>query len=169
SCECLQFSFSGRSDVLRTDHIEIVDFGAPNEFVDFDGPRALKRNRLDLFIVDLDVAALVDLIALDDLVLAHFLAGVLIDLAVADAVARFLVDLIEADLLAFAGRGEKLNRTRHQGKAQEALPVRTRGHGSLLLGTDAQCTFFQRMTHRFVAPCSQSVPGAMKVSKNLSI
>src|SRR6476646_2926069 len=121
--------FSVRRDVIRTDQIQIVDLGARNEFVDFDGPRALERDRLDLFIVDLDITALVDLIALDDLVLAHFFAGVLIDLAVADAVARFLVDLVEADLLALAGRGEKLDRTRHQGKAQEALPVRTRGHG----------------------------------------
>src|SRR5262249_13525337 len=109
------------------------------------------------------------LIALDDLVWANLFAGVLIHLAIADAVARFLVDLIEADFLALAGRGEKLNRTRHQGKAQEALPVRARGHETLLLGPDVHSTILQRTLHRFVAQCSQSVPVGTKVSKNLSM
>ena len=53
---------------------------------------------------DLDVFAFGDLVALDDVLGRHFLAGLGIDLAIADAIAGLAVDLIEADFFALGGR-----------------------------------------------------------------
>jgi hypothetical protein len=61
---------------------------------------------LQLVLGNLQVAVLVDLVALDDIFVGHLLAGLGIDLEIADPVARLLVDLVEVDLFGFRHRGE---------------------------------------------------------------
>src|SRR5262249_5401025 len=119
--------------VVRSDVIEFVDFGLRHEFVDLDRPGALEGDRFELVVVNLDILALGDLIALDDVFGFNFFTGVLVDPAIADAIAGLFIDLVETDLLALAGGGEKLDRAGHEGKTQKALPIGARGHEQLLL------------------------------------
>ena len=109
------------------------DFG--NELVDLDGALAFDRDGFQLVRIKLDVFALVDLEAFDDVGGFDFVAGFGIDLAIPNAVAGFLIELMEADLLAFAGRRIKRDRAGDERQLQIAFPVRTRGHGTLLYAT----------------------------------
>jgi hypothetical protein len=61
-------------------------------------------NGFELFGIELDILALPYLIALDDVLLWHLIAGPRIDLAIPDAVTGLFVELVEADLFPF-GRG----------------------------------------------------------------
>jgi hypothetical protein len=97
--------FSIRHDVIGSDQIEVVNLAPRHELVDFDGASGLERDVLQLVLGNLQVAVLVDLVALDDVFIGYFLAGLGVDLEVADPVAR-LVDLVEADLFGFRRRGE---------------------------------------------------------------
>jgi len=116
-------------DVVRTDVVKLVDLGFRHELVDLDRLRTFERDGLQFVVRDLDVFALGDFVALDDLVRRDFLAGLLVHLAVADAVAGLAVDLVEADLLALGRGGIKGDRTRDQRQSQISLPVCTRCHG----------------------------------------
>ena len=57
--------------------------------------RALDLQLFQLFVLDLHVDVLVDLVALDDVVRLDLVTGLGIDLAVSDAVAGFSVELVE--------------------------------------------------------------------------
>ena len=84
---------------------------------------------VELVLRHLDVGVGVDLVALDDVLVGDFLAGVGVDLRIFDAVAGLLVDLVEGDLLGVGGGRIQRDRTGHERKAQEAFPVGTGGHG----------------------------------------
>ena len=58
-------------DVIRVVEIELVDFLFRHELVDLDDALALDRDRLELLGVELDILALADLVALDDVVAAR--------------------------------------------------------------------------------------------------
>jgi hypothetical protein len=80
-------------------------------------PLALDGDRFQLFGLKLEVFALADLVALDDVRRFDFIAGVgvdlaIFDLAIFDAMAGVLVELVEADLFALAGRRKKREGTR---------------------------------------------------------
>jgi hypothetical protein len=64
-----------RHDVVGPHQIKLVDIGLRHEFVDVDGAGALKRDVIELILVDGDVRVGVDLVALDDVVAGDFLAG----------------------------------------------------------------------------------------------
>jgi hypothetical protein len=70
--------------------------------------------------VDGDGGVGVDLVALDNVLVRHFLAGLGIDIGVLDAMAGVLVDLVEGDLLALRRRRKEPDRTGHQGQAAES-------------------------------------------------
>src|SRR5207237_4310249 len=61
-----------------------------------------------------------------------------VDLGIFDAMPGLPVDLVEADLFGIRCRRIEGNRTGHERKAQEALPVGAGGHGILRNATDNQ-------------------------------
>jgi hypothetical protein len=116
-------------EIIGADQIARIDLGAVDELVDLDGARRFQRDVLEFFLRHLDEGVGVDLVALHDVLVGDFLAGVGIDLGVLDAVAGLPVELVEADLLGFRrGRIER-DRTGDERKAQEAFPVGAGGHG----------------------------------------
>ena len=117
-----------RGDEVGADVVEVVNLLARHELVDVDGAGRFYRDRLKVLIGDLDVVALRDLIALNDVLAVHLITRLCIYLHVTDAVAGVLVELIEADLLALARGGEKRDRAGDERKTKVALPVRARGH-----------------------------------------
>jgi hypothetical protein len=113
-----------RAQIIGTDETSGIDLGAVNEFVDLDRPGRFQSHVLELLFGDLDESVGVDLVALDDVLVGDFLAGVGIDLGVFDAVAGFAIELIERDLLGFRGGRVQRDGTGDERKAQEAFPVR---------------------------------------------
>ena len=75
-----------------------------------------------------DVLALLDLVALDPILLLDRLVGLGVDDLVADAVAGLAVDDVEANALAGGGGGVERDRAGDQREFQIALPIRTRRH-----------------------------------------
>ena len=96
--------FPVRHDEVGIVEVELVDLLARHELVDIDHPLALDRNRFELLRVELEILALADLVALDDVGGFDLVAAVGIDLAIFDAMAGVLVELVKADLFPFAGR-----------------------------------------------------------------
>ena len=127
---------SGR-EIVGTDQIARIDLAAVDEFVDLDGPRRFQRDVLELLLRHLDEGVGVDLVALDDVLVGDFLAGVGVDLGVFDAMAGLPVELIERDLFGFRRGRIQRDRTVDERKAQEAFPVSAGGHGGELRVTDA--------------------------------
>src|SRR5664280_3416209 len=117
-----------RNDVIRPNKVQIVDICTRNEFVDIDRPGRLQRDVVEFVFSDLDIAVVVDLVALHNIFVVDFFAGVDINLQVFDAMAGLAIDLVKADLFAVRCRWKQRNRTCDQRKAQEALPICTRGH-----------------------------------------
>src|SRR5262249_35193129 len=65
--ERLLTDFAVGSEVVRAAQIELVDLSLRHELVDLDRALALDRDGLELFGLKLDVLALADLVAFDDL------------------------------------------------------------------------------------------------------
>ena len=91
-----------RHDVERLVEIDAVDLRHRHEFLDVDGVGALQRDVVEFVVLEQHVLALLDLVALDAILLLDRLAGLGIDDVVADAVAGLAVDDVEADALAGA-------------------------------------------------------------------
>src|ERR1035437_8751060 len=117
-----------RNDVIRPNKVQIVDICTRNEFVDIDRPGRLQRDVVEFVFGDLDIAVVVDLVALHNIFVVDFFAGVGINLKVFDAMSGLAIYLVKADLFAVRCRWKQRNRTCDQRKAQEALPICTRGH-----------------------------------------
>src|ERR1700746_443827 len=83
--------------------------------------------------IKLNVLAIADLIALDDVGGLDLLPALGIDLAVFDPMPGFLVDLMEADPLALRRGGKKSDRAGNEGELEIALPVGTGRHNYELL------------------------------------
>ena len=93
-----------RDEVIGPDEIAGIDVGLRHELVDVDRAGGFQGDVLKLVLRHFDVGVGVDLVALHDVVVRDFLAGVGVHLHVLDAVAGVSVDLVEADLLGI-GRG----------------------------------------------------------------
>ena len=94
-----------------------------DKLVDVDGARRFQRDVLELFLRHLDEGVGVDLVALDDVLVGDFLAGVGIHLDVFDAVAGLLVQLVEGDLFGLRGGRIERDRTGDERKAQKAFQL----------------------------------------------
>jgi hypothetical protein len=105
--KCLLADFTVRDDVIRVAEVKLINLFAQNEAVNLDGALAFERDGLKLLGLHLDVFALGDFIALDDIADLDLVAAFGVDLAIFDAMARVLVELMEADLLAFRAGGEE--------------------------------------------------------------
>jgi hypothetical protein len=98
---------------------------------------ALDRNRLELFVLDLQVHALVDFVATTLIVGIDWLAGLFVDQLLTKAVPGFLVDLPESDSLARRGRRVERDWARNEGKLEKTFPVRARrGHRNSYANAD---------------------------------
>ena len=117
-----------RDDVVGTVVEALVDLHRRHETIDFDRVLALDLQGLDLVVLDLDVDALVDLVAAPLVGGVHRLARLLIDQLLAQAIAGFLVDLAERDALGRCGGRIHRNRAGNQRELQVPLPIRTRRH-----------------------------------------
>jgi hypothetical protein len=118
-----------RTQVIGADQIARVDLALVDELVDFDGARRFQRDVLEFFLGHLDERVGVDLVALDDVLVGDFLAGVGVYLGVFDPMARLPIELVEGDLLGFRGGRVQRDGTGDERKAKEAFPVRAGGHG----------------------------------------
>jgi hypothetical protein len=98
------------------------------KLVDLDGARGFQRDLLEFLLGHLDELVLLQLVALDDILVGHLVAGVGVHLEILDAVAGLPVELVEADLLALRGRRIERHRAGDQGQTQKAFPVGARGH-----------------------------------------
>src|SRR5262249_55892100 len=105
------------------------DLRLRHELVDLDGARALDGDGLELLGLELDILALADFVAFDDVGRVDILLGLRVHFAVFDAVAGVLIDLMKADFFALAARGKQRDRTRDERQFEVAFPIRTRGHG----------------------------------------
>src|ERR1700722_11876131 len=99
--ECLLTDLSVRGNVIGVVQVDFVDLVLGHKLVDVYRALALDCDSLKLLGIKLDIVALADLIALDDICRIHFIGRFGIDLAVLDTMASLLVELMEADLLAF--------------------------------------------------------------------
>jgi hypothetical protein len=115
-------------EIVRPDEVARIDFGLRNELVDLDRPGGFQRELLKLFLGHFDELVLLEHIALDDVFVGDFLAGVGIDLQILDPMAGLPVELVERDLLRLRSRRIERDRASDQGQTQEAFPVGTWGH-----------------------------------------
>ena len=120
-----------RRDVIGAVVVALVDLRARHEAVDVDGVVALDFERFDLLVLDLDVDALVDLVAADLVGRVDHLARLVVDQLLAQAVAGLLVDLPERHPLGARGRREHRHRARDQRELEVAFPIGTGRHGLL--------------------------------------
>src|SRR5690606_5310560 len=107
-----------------------LDAVGRNELLDVDRAGAFEPDRLELLVLDDDVAALFDLVAPDLVLLRHRLSRIRIDIAAANAVAGLRIDRVKAHLLALCRRRRQGYRTGDQRKLQIAFPVGARRHGT---------------------------------------
>ena len=120
----------GGHDEIGALIIKDVDFARIDEAGQLERLFRLQLHRVDLVLVEQDVIALGDLIALHDLVGVDR-ADIVHDLLVMDRLATGFVDLLELDgRAAFGGRVD-FDRDRHEREAYLALPVSACGHGEI--------------------------------------
>ena len=105
-----------------------LDAVGRHELLDVDRARALEPDRLELLVLDDDVAVLLDLVAADLVLVLYRLAGLGVDIAAADAVAGLGVEGVEAHLLALARRRGQRHRAGDERELEVALPIGARRH-----------------------------------------
>ena len=69
-----------RAQVVGTDQVARIDLGLLDELVDLDGARGFQRDLLEFLLGHFDEGVLVELVALDDVLVGDLVAGVGIDL-----------------------------------------------------------------------------------------
>ena len=89
-----------RGQIIGTDDVALVDLLALDELVDLDGAGGFQRYVFEFVLCHLDVGVVVDLVALDDLVVRDFLARLRVDARVLDPMTGVFVDLVERILSA---------------------------------------------------------------------
>src|ERR1700730_16444892 len=102
---------SVRGNVIGIVQVQFVDLVLGHELVDVDRALALDRDSFELLGIKLNIVALANFIALNDICRIHLIGRFGIDLTVLDTVAGFLVELMEADLLALGGDRKQSNWT----------------------------------------------------------
>ena len=160
------------------DRVDVVE---RDELLDLDAARALGGNSLELGGRDRHVAAGLDLVALDDLLVRHFLAVDRADALLLDAAAVGAVQLVEAHVLA-RDRRIDLDGHHHEPERDGAapdcsshasrLPRSANGHSGQLqnspatpTSTSAQRSTDSRSAHSSVS-CAPSPPGPKIDARN---
>ena len=86
------------NDEVRVAQIELVDLRLRDELINVNDALAFNGDGIQFFWCKLDVLALGDLVAFDDVSTLHIVPGYGIDFPVADAIAGLLIELVEANL-----------------------------------------------------------------------
>ncbi len=105
-----------------------LDSVGGNELVDVDCAGAFQPHRLELFVLDDDVASLIGLIALYFVLVGHWLAGFRVDVSAANPVPRIAVDRMEVHLLTLGGGRRQGHGTGDEGELEVTFPVGARRH-----------------------------------------
>jgi hypothetical protein len=131
------------------------------ELINLDDAFAVDGDGLELLWFKLDILALGDLVAFNDVATIHLITGFGVDFPVAEAIAGLFIELMEADLFSLGSRRKQRDGARDERELEVAFPIRARGHESLLtlLGTGIvrsvpQSTATENSFHGF---CSQPV------------
>jgi hypothetical protein len=111
-CKRLLSDFAIWNDEVWVAQVEFVDLRLRDELINLDDALAFNGDGLKLLWFKLDIFALSDLVAFDDLAIIHLITGFSIDLSVADAIAGIFVELVEADLLPLRGSWKTLCKDR---------------------------------------------------------
>src|SRR4029079_14859527 len=109
-----------------------------------DDARRIDAHLLDVLLVDHDVAALLELEALDDVGVRHFALAVRTPALLLNARLTFAVQLVEAQCRRGIGRGKHFHRNVHQRNLEIALPLWSRCHTLLyfsMIGAIFSSTF----------------------------
>src|SRR5690606_13472958 len=117
-----------RDEVVGPVEVHGVDRVEVDEVLQLDRAGAVGLDGLELLGREHDVGAVVDLVALDDVVVVDLAVRALDDPLVAHPLAGGPLQLVEADALLLDG-GEELHRHVHQPEAEGAGPDRA-GHGA---------------------------------------
>jgi hypothetical protein len=120
-----------RRDVVRRINIALVDLALRNELVK-NGSRAFNLNGLELLVLDKEILAFADLIPSRSVLPRDDLASLGIHILLLQPVSGFPIDAIEADFFPQRRGRVESDWTGNQGKPKVALPIRTRGHVTLL-------------------------------------
>ena len=117
-----------RHEVIGRVPVQPVDRGARDELLDVDDAGRFELHRVELVLVEQDVFALGDLVALHQVAARDLFAGAGVDGLHLDAVVGLGIDQIEANGRCFGRRRIERNGTGNEGETQVALPRRTRSH-----------------------------------------
>jgi hypothetical protein len=130
--KCLLSDFTIWNDKVWVAQVEFVDFRLRDEFINLDDALAFNGYGIEFLRFKLDILALGDLVAFDDVSTLHIVPSYRINFSVADAITGLLVKLVETDLFPLRRRWEQCDRARDERKLEIAFPIRARGHELLL-------------------------------------
>src|SRR5262249_52694883 len=102
------------NDEIWVAKVEFVDLSPWDELINLYDTFAFNGDGLKLLRFELDVFALSDLIAFEDVSAIHLVPGFGVNLPVEDAIAGLLVELVEANLFALGRRREQCDRARDE-------------------------------------------------------
>ncbi len=119
-------------EIVRAIDVNRIDLRVVGELHEVDDVRRFDADLLDVFVVDDDVASLLELIAFDQLGVRHLAFAVRAPPLLLDARLALGVELVERDGISRFGRREHLHRDVDQADFQEAFPSRSWRHTSAL-------------------------------------
>jgi hypothetical protein len=118
-----------RQQVVSLAEVDRVDLVERDEVADVDRVRELDVEPVEIFVLDRDVPALLDLEPANDLVGRNRFAAVLADLLVADRRQVAAVEEVEAE---FLGLGRRVHAHGHADEAERDRPAPDRSHGRVI-------------------------------------
>src|SRR6516165_8789252 len=102
------------NDEVRVAQVEFVDLRLRDELVNLDDAFAFNGDRIEFLWFKLEILALGDLVAFDDVGTLHIVPGYGIDFPVADAIAGIFIELVEADLFPLGRSWKQRDGTRDE-------------------------------------------------------
>jgi hypothetical protein len=114
----------------------LVDIFLRNELLNFQRALALDGDGFELVGIEFEVLAFGDFVALDDVVVGNFVAGLGIDLAITDAIAGLFVELMKADFFSVrSSPGTMRSDTKRETASDSLSSTHARPQHSLLRNT----------------------------------
>ena len=113
-CKRLLPNFAIWNDEVWVAPVEFVDLRLRNELVNLDDTFAFNGDGIEFLWFKLNIVALGDLVAFDDVGTLHIVPGYGIDLPEADAISGLFIELVEANLFALGRRWEQCDRARDE-------------------------------------------------------
>src|SRR5262249_5925745 len=117
-------------EVVRPLEIDRIDRRVVGESLEVDHARRLDLHLLEVLVADDDVAALLELVAFDEIAVRHLALALRAPALLLDARLTLGVQLIEAERRARVGCREHLDGDVHETDLEISLPRRTGSHRS---------------------------------------